>query len=432
MTEATPRRMIFQERYPELGTGPVSIGPYIDPDYYQKEKEHIFKKVWLHVGRVEEIPNKGDYFVKDLAACNASVIIVRTGSGGIKAFHNVCSHRLNKVVYEARGKTRKFFCKFHGWAYDLDGKLTGVPDRSSFSDFDEEKLGLTPVSCEVWQGFIFINMQTTPEVSLQEYMAPMFAGIEGYPFEKMTACYTWTTLVNANWKVALDAFQETYHVGFVHGRSIADALPKDAEGNLHPIDGLCGDLHRRLSMAGNPASVYGNPGAATGQGSDASVSIAGSTDRPIAAAALRLGQGGTILEFSKDDLPSGLNWTRHPNWAFDINVVFPEFYLSLRPNYYQAYNFRPISHNQTLFEARVYYPEMKTAGGRFYQEYMKVSLRDVLLEDMSTLEHTQTAAETRAKSSMVLQDFEVMVRHNAVVVDRLIDNAEKKHSHQTA
>ena len=92
-----------------------------------------------------------------------------------------------------------------------------------------------------------------------------------------------------------------------------------------------------------------------------------------------------------------------------------------RSNYYQAYNFRPISYNETLFDARVYYPEMKTAGGRFYQEYMRVALRDVLLEDLGTLEVTQAASETGAKSEMVIQDFELMVRHQAVVVDRLVN-----------
>lgn len=413
----------FHDRYPELGNGPVAAAPYLDPAYYEREKEHLFKKVWLHVGRVEEIPKKGDFFVKDLAACDASIIIVRVNDTQIKAFHNVCSHRLNKVVYETRGRVRKFFCKFHGWAYDLDGKLAGVPDRKSFGNLDESLLGLTEVACDIWEGFIFVNMQPKPDMSLQAFMKPMFEGLEGYPFHKMTACYAWNTVVNANWKVALDAFQETYHVGFVHGRSIADSLSKDEEGNLHPIDGLCGDFHRRLSIAGNPASVYGNPGAVTGQSGQAGPADMSQQPYPIAAEALRLGKGGTALSFSPDELPSGLNWTRDPNWAFDINVVFPEFYLSLRPNYYQAYNFRPISHNQTLFEARVYYPEMKTAGGRFYQEYMKVSLRDVLLEDMSTLEHTQTAAQTRAKEWMVLQDHEIMVRHNAVVVDRILEQA---------
>jgi len=418
----------LHDRYPELGRGPLSVGPYVDPDYYTQEKAHIFKKVWLHVGRVEEIPATGDYFVKDLAACDASIVVVRTKAGSIKAFHNVCSHRFNRLVYERCGKARKFFCKFHGWAYDHDGRLTGVPDEEAFFDLDKDRCGLSAVACDVWQGFIFVNMQARPALSLQDFLAPMYAGIEGYPFHKFSACYSWTTVVNCNWKLALDAFQETYHVAYVHGRSIADALEKDAAGNLRPIDGLCGEFHRRLSMAGNPASVYGNPQALTDGGARASRAIGGSVARPISAAALRVGQGGTRLTFGDEELPSGLNWTQHPRWAFDINVVFPEFYLSLRPNYYQAYNFRPIAHNRTLFEARVYYPEMKNAGGRFYQEYMKVALRDVLLEDMGTLEQTQAACETRAKEWMVLQDFEIMVRHNAVVVDRLIQAGRRQDS----
>jgi len=418
VTGAQPARL--HDRYPELGRGPLPVAPYIDPAYWELEKAHVFKKTWLHVGRVEEIPGAGDYFVKDLAACDASIIVVRTRSGAVKAFHNVCSHRLNKVVYEPCGKVRKFFCKFHGWAYDLDGRLTGVPDEAAFeADFDKENHGLTPVSCDVWQGFVFINMDPAPAQSLADFMAPMFGGLEGYPFHMFTACYGWSTVVNCNWKMVLDAFQETYHVGYVHGRSIADALEKTDAGSPHPIDGLVGDFHRRLSIAGNPKSVYGNPKAATTGASAAAEALTGS-NRPIATAALRLAQGGTKLSFDEVRLPDGLNWTRHPNWAFDINCVFPEFYLSTRPNYFQAYNFRPISHDKTLFEARVYYPEMKTAGGRFYQEYMKVALRDVLLEDLSTLEHTQAAAATGAKDHMVLQDFEIMVRHGAVVVDRLI------------
>src|SRR5690606_29787151 len=120
---------------------------------------------------------------------------------------------------------------------------------------------------------------------------------------------------------------------------------------------------------------------------------------------------------------AGVNWTKSPNWLFDINVVFPDFYLSLRPNYCQAYNFRPISHNKTLLEARVYYPEMTTAGGRFFQEYMKVALRDVLLEDLSTIERTQFAVETGAKKAMVLQDNGLLVRHGAYVVDQLVKQA---------
>src|SRR5271154_3124122 len=127
----------LHDRYPELGRGPLPVRPYVDTAYYALEQEHIFKKCWLQVGRVEEIPQSGDYFVKELVACNASVIVTRSRSGTVRAFHNVCSHRMNRVAYERCGTTRKFFCKFHGWAYDLDGSLTGVPDEGAFFDLDK-------------------------------------------------------------------------------------------------------------------------------------------------------------------------------------------------------------------------------------------------------------------------------------------------------
>ncbi len=421
-----PVRKRLHDRYPELGSGPIPIQPYIDPAYYELEKKYVFKKTWIHVGRVEEIAEPGEFFVRDLVACNASIIVVRDKSGQIGAFHNVCSHRLNKVTTESCGKTKKFFCKFHGWAYDTNGDLTGVPDEGHFDNLNKSNLGLSPVSVDTWKGFVFVNMERKPSVSLADYLNPMFSGLEGYPFHQFTSCFSWQTVVNCNWKMAIDAFQELYHVSFVHGLSIANALQKDEKGNLHPLDGLCGTHHRRLSVAGNPQSVYGNPNAvakaapAVDPGSRSGEAGA----RVIAAAALKLGQGGTKIDLSGNKMPDGMNWTRDPNWAFDINVIFPDFYLSMRPTYYQAYNFRPISHNQTLFDARVYYPESATAGGRFYQEYMKVALRDVLLEDLSTLEDTQSATATGAKSEMIIQDSEIMIRHQYKVVERMIQEGQ--------
>lgn len=408
-------------RYPHLGTAPVPIEPYISREYYEREKRHIFKKVWQHVGRVEELPKPGDYLCVELPASDASLIVIRDLDGTLHAMHNVCSHRMNKILYDPRGSMRKLYCKFHGWSYDLDGRLAGVPSEHSFFDLDREACALSPVAVDTWQGFIFVNADPKPAMSLAAYLGPMYAALEGYPFHKLTSCYSWQAVVRCNWKLAIDAFQETYHVAFVHGPSIASALRRDKGGSIVPIDGLCDDFHRRLSIAGNPKSVYGNPKAIS-ESANGSPPVTG--ERAIAAAALRLGRNGMKVTFDESDRPPGLNWTNDPDWAFDINVIFPDFYLSLRPNYMQAYNFRPLSHNETLFDARVYYPEMTTAGGRFYQEYMKVALRDVLLEDLSTLEHTQSGCEARAKTHMQLQEHEIMVRHNAWVVDRMIREGE--------
>lgn len=413
------------DKYPHLGKGPVSTEPYTSPEYYEKEKELIFKKTWIHVGRVEEIPKVGDYFVKKLDACDTEVIIARNKKGEVSAMHNVCAHRLNQIVYNTSGNTRKFFCKFHGWAYDLDGKLTGVPEEENFFDLNKEDYGLTPVHVGVWEGFIFVNVDPSPSMTLEEYIKPVFGSVEGYPFDKMTTGFQWTTEARGNWKLALDAFQEAYHVAYIHGMSIADAIDKSVDGGMPPLDVILGDVHRRLSIAGNQKSVYGNPKAVTDGGEAAKKALEESAKtRPIAAAALGVAVGGSKYDFPLDKLPAGVNWTKSPEWLFDMNVIFPDFYVSLRPNYYQAYNFRPTSHNTTLLEARVYYPEMTTPGGRFFQEYMKVALRDVLLEDLSTIERTQAACETAAKKVMVLQDREVLIRHGAYVVDEMVKGAE--------
>jgi phenylpropionate dioxygenase-like ring-hydroxylating dioxygenase large terminal subunit len=415
----------LHDRYADLGRGPVPIEPYVSPEIFALEKKHVFKKTWIHVGREEEIPSVGNYFVKDLAAIDSSIIVTRTADGSIHAMHNVCAHRMNRIACAGHGSARRLFCKFHGWSYDMTGKLVGVPDEGAFFGLNRSQHGLSPVHVETWQGFIFINVSERPAQSLQEFLGPVYASVEGYPFDKMTNCYSWSAVVNCNWKLALDAFQEAYHVAYVHGNSIADAMWRDEHGSVRPLDGVCGVHHRRLSMGGNQKSVYGNPKAATDAATSAAGAIGGAaTTHPIAAAALRHGKGGAKFETSPADLPPGINWTKHPDWAFDINMIFPDFYVSLRPNYYQAYNFRPLTHNTFLFDARVYYPEMATVGGRFYQEYMKVALRDVLLEDMSTLEDTQAASETGVKTHMILQDYEIMVRHQYEVMRRMIAAGE--------
>ena len=102
-TAAKTHASSWTERYPELGTGPLPVAPYISPHYFALERARIFNKVWLNVGRVEQIPNVGDYFVKDLSVCKTSVMVVRGNDGIIRAFHNMCSHRGNQMVWNSRG-----------------------------------------------------------------------------------------------------------------------------------------------------------------------------------------------------------------------------------------------------------------------------------------------------------------------------------------
>src|SRR4029453_5798349 len=114
-----PAEGSWTEHYPGLGTEPVSYEDSISPEFYALEREAVFKRAWLQVGRLEQLPRTGSFFTKDIAVANTS--------RGVARFPNVCRHRGNRLVWQdypqedISGTTRQFTCKYHGWRYGLDG-----------------------------------------------------------------------------------------------------------------------------------------------------------------------------------------------------------------------------------------------------------------------------------------------------------------------
>ncbi len=223
-----PAEGSWTEHYPELGTGPVDYEDSISPEFYELERKAVFAKTWLNVGRVEQIPRTGRYFTKELQCAGTSVVIVRDRDGGVRGFHNICRHRGNKLVWndfpneETSGTCRQFTCKYHGWRYDLDGSLTFVQQESEFFDLDKADFGLVPVQTEVWEGFIFVNLDPDNTTSVREYLGGFGAGIEGYPFGEMTQVYKYRATVGSNWKLFIDAFAEFYHAPVLHAKQATD------------------------------------------------------------------------------------------------------------------------------------------------------------------------------------------------------------------
>src|SRR5262245_46241198 len=175
-----------------IDTGPVSYEDSISPEHYELERDAIFRRTWLNVGRVEQLARTGSYFTKDLDAARTSVVVVRGTDGEVRAFHNMCRHRGNKLVWqdfpteETAGTCRQFTCKYHGWRYDLEGALTFVQQEEEFFDLDKAEYGLVPVQTEVWEGFVFVNLDADNTTSAREYLGSLAHGLEGYPFGEMT------------------------------------------------------------------------------------------------------------------------------------------------------------------------------------------------------------------------------------------------------
>ncbi|MFE2609196.1 SRPBCC family protein [Streptomyces mirabilis] len=411
-----PEAGSWTEQYPELGTSPVNYEDSIDPAYYEAEREAIFKRTWLNVGRVEQVPKPGHYFTKELAAAGTSLIIVRGRDQQIRAFHNVCRHRGNKLVWndfpgeEVKGTCRQFTCKYHAWRYDLTGNLTFVQQEGEFFDLDKDDYGLKEVACDIWEGFVFVNLD--PRQSLREYLGDMAKGLEGYPFHEMTDVFTYKAEIGSNWKLFIDAFAEFYHAPVLHQKQ---ATKEEAEKLLgYGFEALHYELHSPHSMISSWGGMAPpkDPSMVKPIERELRSGLFGPWDRPDIA--------------GLDPLPAGVNPARHRSWGTDSFVLFPNFMLLLwAPGWYLTYHYWPTAVDKHLFEANLYFVPAKTARDRLAQELTAVTFKEYALQDANTLEATQTMLKGRYVTDFPLNDQEILLRHlHKVVRDYVKEHAD--------
>ena len=137
-----------------------------------------------------------------------SVIVVRGQDMQLRAFTNVCRHRGSRLVDGASGCAKKLVCPYHAWTYDLDGRLTGVPDSASYPTLDKGKAGLVPVDMEIWRGFIFVRLESGGP-SVAEMMAPYEDQVAPYRFEELKALGRVTLRPrDVNWKNVGDNYSD--------------------------------------------------------------------------------------------------------------------------------------------------------------------------------------------------------------------------------
>lgn len=375
----------WTEHYPDVGTADVSYEDCISPEFYEAEREAVFRQSWLGVGRVEDLPRNGSYFTKEIEVANASIVVVRDSHGEVRAFHNMCRHRGNKLVWndfprdETKGSCRQFTCKYHAWRYSLEGELTFVQQEEEFFDLDKRDYGLLPVHCDVWAGFIFVNFAKGTPSDLRDYLGTMVVGLEGYPFEKMTDRYDFSADIACNWKVFLDAFQEYYHVPALHPQEATPATRAKmvAAGFEAPHYQLDGD-HRMVSTTSVPRRKW-------------------PTDfqYPIEVAT----RSGLFGPWNEPDLGeiSGINPGKVEPWIADNFQIFPNMEILIwASGWYLVYRYWPTSHNTHRFEGSLYFPRAETASQRAAQECAVVMFKEFALQDAGTLTGTQQGLESRA------------------------------------
>lgn len=184
---------------------------YTDPEIYAIELERIVMRNWFFAGHQSQLASAGDYVVVNVA--NESAIIVRSSSGEIKGFANVCRHRGSLICLERQGNVRKFQCPYHGWMYDTDGKL--IAARNMPDKFEAERHSLHSLRVEVVHGLVFVSFGADA-LSLEGARRELAEPMAMFDFENLKVAAQKTYPIAANWKLAVENYQECYHCAAAH------------------------------------------------------------------------------------------------------------------------------------------------------------------------------------------------------------------------
>ncbi|MFV8819620.1 aromatic ring-hydroxylating oxygenase subunit alpha [Haliea sp. E17] len=205
----------WPERWQTFAQG-VGVDRYIDPAFAALEFERLWSRVWQVAARVDEIPHRGDFTTYTIG--DQSILLVRVNEQDIKAYYNFCPHR-GTALGEGCGHFQdgRIICPFHGWRWNLEGQVQMVLGREEFAggQLRDEDVAMREVHCEVYAGFVFINLAEQPQ-SFEAFIAPVKQFLDDFVLGEMRPVWWKRAEIPCNWKVAQEAFFEAYHVSATH------------------------------------------------------------------------------------------------------------------------------------------------------------------------------------------------------------------------
>jgi len=311
------------------------VEAFLSRDYAEAEKEKLWPKVWQLVERVADFREVGDFVTYNVA--DDSIIVIKTGENSFNAFHNVCPHRGRQLintpdgVHSVRGNRRNFICGFHGWTFDRDGKNTYILDPEDWQGaLTPERTCLSRIKVESWGGWVWINMDPSAE-PLSEFLGRAGEILSHFELDRMSYKWRQWAVYPCNWKTAIEAFMEPYHVAGTHTQLLAygDYYAYSVAYDRHGVSGFDQKgLAAKMAQGGSVSRA--------GKGDDARIStyelarenfetlnFTGSTDTLVNAAKRLVDElpegtptGDVIAHWMKsakaDDAARGVAWPEIP------------------------------------------------------------------------------------------------------------------------
>lgn len=370
-----------------LGTAPIPVAPYHSEAYFELERDAVFKRVWLQIGHVCEVPQPGTFIVRELEFAKASILITRGKDGKIRAFHNVCTHRGTQLVQEASGARASFSCRYHAWTFGYDGELRSAPDFDQFY-VDKADCGLKPINVDVCAGLIFVNLAPRPAQPLREFLGPLAEQLETRLIAKATTFSEYVYEIDGNWKLTYDNFQENYHLRFIHPRSGNGAGGPENPFGYPTRFGFHGP-HRTQTIWSNPSPQ----------------------PTPVQMIAFMNGMRFTAAQGFPPGNPDNQEYF----------ALFPNFFMLSNPSQHFTHTVYPISATRSRGVIRLWWiGEDTCASQRFAREYSMATARDIHSEDRAVIEAGQRGISSGALTHLHYQSREALCRHLFNNVDQMV------------
>lgn len=376
MTEADLRNLVRPDR--------VHADVYTDPAIFALEMERIWRRAWIFVAHDSQVPEAGDFVTTRMGP--EEVIVARHRDGKVHVLLNRCTHRGAKVCNEPSGRTGRFRCPYHGWAYTCDGALAGIPLAAGYpEDFDRKDPALAlarPARVDSYRGFVFASM-TDEGPDLKTFLGPAATIIDDLCDRAPEGRIEFVGGVhkhgfNGNWKLQVENLNDLAHPAFAHESSIAVASPEEEADDFTPDDimkanGASNDWLDRAGVWGGP---YGHSFMG-GLPVERTISKAG---HAAYVEAMRAHHGAARTE-------EILSVNRHQG------IVYPS--LSIQAAFQQVKVFHPVAVDRT--EVHVYPTRLVGAP----EEYHEVAVRFlntvnapsslILGDDLEIYDRTQAA-----------------------------------------
>ena len=416
---------LIRQSYEFLGDEDIPTERYTSPEFFQRELKDMWPRTWQWACREEHIPEDGDYIVYDFGPY--SVLVVRTENGEIKAYRNACMHRGTKLKPSfSDGSVANIRCPYHGWTWNLDGKLQSFPCEWDFPHVERDDYGLIPARCETWGGFVFINLD--PEaLPLLDYLAPLPSHVPSSVFANRYIALHVQKELNCNWKIASEAFLEAYHVMETHPQLMR------TNGDANTQYDFYGDnVNRLINVAGSPSAFLSETMSEQdildcfliGDRGDVTSKLMvpeGGTARKVMAqflrdAAAERGQAD-LSETSDSEIVDSIAYFVFPNQQFFSGVAFPI-----------VYRFRPLGmhHDKALFDLVVL--KNRPTDGSKWETAQPVRIKseesfttvpgidpyigNVYDQDTGNMEAAQEGSMTIGRPGVTLANYqEVRIRH---------------------